>query len=158
MANEAINRLDEINALLDEYQKSIYIPRQTVDSKIEEYLNLTREQIRKLSPEDCGEIAYVVSRFASYIQEKVNRQTAVMGWAEANIKIIIADKIDQYTGYGYEEKKNKAIKDNEVARELEKVRTHAKLRSDELFMQAQRIEFMAKLLNDMKFIKAKQHG
>lgn len=159
MEDEAYRKLlEETNEMLDDYERSLGIPRMTIGSKIEDYLNLTREEIKKLSPEDCGEIAYIVARYAYYLQDKHNRQIANMNRAEANIKIIIADKIDQYTGYGYEEKKNKAIKDNELAMKLEYVRVNAKLRSDYLFMQAQRVEFMAKLLNDMKFIKVKQHG
>ena len=55
-----------------------------------------------------------------------------MNWAESEIKIVIADEINNYKGYGYIEKSSQAIKHNDKANQLNKIVTFAKQRMDRL--------------------------
>lgn len=155
-AKEEISYWDNI---LDEYENAIGLPKYGAAIMSEEelsgYLSMSRDEIEKLTPEDCGQIAYRLSQFSFHTQRTANREQARYDWAEDTIKSIIADEINSYKGYGYVEKSMQAIKHNDKASALEKIRKYAKQRLNRLSYLATSINNMSNVLLNIQKLKVK---
>lgn len=147
--------------ILDEYETSIGLP--SYDNKVlpehelNEYLTMDRSSLEKLSPEDCGQISYRLGQFAFHIQRTLNRELARFNWADETLKETIADEINNYKGYGYIEKSSQAIKHNDKANALNKIKKYAKQRSDRLSYIASSVKNLSDILLSVQKVKVK-HG
>lgn len=132
----AKDQLEEWDRILDEYETSVGMNKYQNDifpeDEINLYFSMNRDQIEKLCPEDCLQIALRLSQFALHIQRSNNRELARYNWAEETIKSVIADEINNYKGYGFVEKSLQAIKHNDKAESLNKIKKYAKQRVDRL--------------------------
>ena len=155
------DQVQEWDKVLDEYESSIGLGRYNAQIIPEEELNLyfamNRDHIEKLTPEDCAQISYRLGQFAFHIQRTINRELARYNWADESIKETIADDINNYKGYGYIEKSLQAIKHNEKATALNKIKKYAKQRSDRLSYLATNIKNLSDILLSVQKTKVK-HG
>ena len=155
------DQVGEWDKILDEYENNIglgsYIPNQFNDIELSQYLYMSRNELEKLTPEDCASISYRLGQFAFHIQRSINREIARYNWAEENIKEVIADDINNYKGYGYIEKSSQAIKHNDKASALNKIKKYAKQRSDRLQYIANSIKNLSDILLTILKTKVK-HG
>ena len=119
------------------------------------YLNMTRDEIEKLGPEDCAQISYRLSQFGFYLQRSLNREIARHNWSEESIKEAIADEINNYKGYGYIEKSLQAIKHNDKASALNNIKKYAKQRMDRLSYLANSIKNLSDILLSIQKTKVK---
>lgn len=127
--------LEYWDKILDEYENSIGIPNvhNPENSKeLDEYLNMSRDVLEKLNPEDCFQIAYRLGQTAFHIQRVLNREIARHNWAEDSVKLVVAEELNNYKGYGYVEKFYQAVKYNDKAQTLHKIQKYAKQRMDRL--------------------------
>lgn len=147
--------------ILDEYETSIgfteYSQNIISAQEINNYTSMNRDEIEKLTPEDCAQISYRLSQFAFYLQRTLNRELARYNWAEESIKEVIADEINNYKGYGYIEKSLQAIKHNEKASGLNNIKKYAKQRSDRLQYLANNIKNLSDIMLSVQKTKVK-HG
>lgn len=157
-----MNSKDEIvywDKILDEYENSIGLPVYNTlginELEFNNYLNMSRDEIEKLTPEDCGAIALRLNQFSFYTQRTINREQARYDWAEDTIKDIIADEINNYKGYGYIEKSSQAIKHNDRASSLEKIKKYAKQRINRLSYLSNSINNMSNTLINIQKLKVK---
>lgn len=154
--------VSEWDKILDEYETSVGMPKYVSDSmpesELNHYLTMSRDSLEKLTVEDCGQIAYRLGQFAFHIQRTINRETARFNWAEETIKEIIADDINNYKGYGYVEKSSQAIKHNDKASSLQKIKKYAKQRSDRLTYIASSVKNLSDILLSILRLKGMKHG
>lgn len=154
--------VSEWDKILDEYETSVGMPKYVSDSmpesELNNYLTMSRDSLEKLTVEDCGQIAYRLGQFAFHIQRTINRETARFNWAEETIKEIIADDINNYKGYGYVEKSSQAIKHNDKAASLQKIKKYAKQRSDRLTYIASSVKNLSDILLSIIRLKGMKHG
>lgn len=157
-AKESIKYWDSV---LDEYEQSIGMPLYKDDGmpsdELNEYLTMNRDTLEKLNPEDCAQISYRLAQFAFHIQRTVNRELARYNWAEEVIKETIADELNNYKGYGYIEKASQAIKHNDKAQALNKIKNYAKQRSDRLSYIANSVKNLSDILLSIQKNKVR-HG
>lgn len=155
-SSEQVNYWDKV---LDEYEASIglstYNANTFREEELNEYLTMDRNVLEKLSPEDCAQISYRLAQFSLHIQRTLNRENARLNWAEETIKETIADDINNYKGYGYVEKSTQAIKHNEKASALNKIKKYAKQRSDRLTYISSCIKNLSDILLSINKMKAK---
>jgi hypothetical protein len=155
---EQVNEWDKI---LDEYEKGIGLGTYRADAFPEEELNnyfqMSRDELEKTTPEVCGEIAYRLGQFAFHVQRSINRELSRLNWADETIKETIADELNNYKGYGYIEKAAQAIKNNEKATALNKIKKYAKQRSDRLQYLANSIKHLSDIMLSIQKAKVK-HG
>jgi hypothetical protein len=158
-AKEELNDWDKI---LDEYESklglSLYKENILDENELEQYLTMNRNAIEKLAPEDCAQISYRLGQFSFHLQRTSNREIARFNWAEETIKEVIADDINNYKGYGYLEKSMQAIKHNEKADKLNKIRKYAKQRIDRLSYLANGIKNLSDILLAIQRIKMVKNG
>ena len=98
MSRTAKEDLQYWDSILDEYESSISLPKYSnqygvSEQEINQYLSMSRDEIEKLTPEDCAQIAYRLAQFAFHIQRTLNREIARLNWSEETIKETIADEI-----------------------------------------------------------------
>lgn len=157
-SSEQVNYWDKI---LDEYENSIGLPIYNSgflpENELNEYLSMNRDSLEKLAPEDCAQISYRLVQFSFHLQRTLNRENARYNWADESIKETIADEINNYKGYGYIEKSVQAIKHNEKANALNRIKKYAKQRSDRLTYLASSIKNLSDILLSIQKTKVK-HG
>ena len=138
------------DTLLDQYEQNLGLPLYSEalfsDQELQHYLSMSRDVLEKLTPEQCGEIAYRLGQFSFHIQRTINRENARFNWAEETIKEIIANDINNYKGYGYVEKSLQAIKNNSKASSINKIKKYAKQRSDRLCYLANCIKNLSDII------------
>ena len=151
--------LEHWDNILDEYENQIgftkYKSNLLPESELNGYLTMNRDELEKLTPDDCGQIAYRLSQFSFHVQRTVNREQARHDWAEDTTRSVIADEINSYKGYGYLEKSLQAIKHNDKARSLDKIRIYAKQRIDRLSYLANSINNLSNILLNIQKLKVK---
>jgi hypothetical protein len=154
-------QVSEWDRILDEYENSIGLGTYKSDSfsetELNNYFTMTRDELEKTTPEVCGEIAYRLGQFAFHVQRSLNREFSRLNWADESIKDIIADEINNYKGYGYIEKSLQAIKHNDKASALNKIKKYAKQRSDRLQYLANNIKHLSDIMLSIQKTKVK-HG
>jgi hypothetical protein len=147
--------------ILDEYENSIslskYLPEALPSDELNSYLTMNRNDLEKLAPEDCAQIAYRLGQYSFHIQRTLNRELARYNWAEETIKETIADEINNYKGYGYVEKYYQAVRHNDKALSLSNIRKYAKQRSDRLGYLANNIKNLSDIILNIQKTKVK-HG
>jgi hypothetical protein len=156
-AKEDLQHWDNI---LDEYEKSLSFPSYSTagavsENEINDYLSMSRDQIEKLSPEDCAQISYRLAQFAFHVQRSLNREIARYNWSDESIKEAIADDINNYKGYGYVEKAFQAIKHNDKANSLNSIKKYAKQRMDRLSYIANSIKNLSDIILAVQKTKVK---
>jgi hypothetical protein len=158
----AKDELNDWDVLLDQYENSIglsqYNPTGLSETELNGYLTMNRDELEKFTPEDCGQIAYRLAQFSFHIQRTINREIARYNWADETIKEIIADDINNYKGYGYVEKSYQAIKHNDRASAIQKIKKYAKQRSDRLSYLANGVKNLSDILISIQKIKATKNG
>lgn len=147
--------------ILDEYETSIGLPKYNAnimsESELNGYLTMSRDEIEKLTPDDCGQIAYRLAQFSFHTQRTINREQARFNWAEETIKAVIADELNSYKGYGFVEKSIQAIKHNDRASGLDKIKKYAQQRINRLSYIANSINNLSNILMNIQKNKVK-HG
>jgi hypothetical protein len=154
-------QVENWDKVLDEYENSIglsnYHSKSFSEEELDNYFSMNRDAIEKLTPEDCAQISLRLAQYALFLQRTLNREVARHNWAEENIKETIADEINNYKGYGYIEKYYQAIKHNEKANGLNKIKKYAKQRMDRLNYLANNIKNLSDILLSIQKTKVK-HG
>jgi len=148
--------------ILDEYENSIGLGiysdiHSFTEDELNLYFTMNRDAIEKLTPEDCAQISYRLAQYAFFLQRTLNREIARHNWAEENIKEIIADEINNYKGYGFMEKSLQAIKHNDKATSLNKIKKYAQQRMDRLSYLANSVKNLSDILLSVQRTKVK-HG
>ena len=98
-------------------------------TEVECWLNLTQQQLNKLSPEDCGEGAFLLTQEATFIQCQLNVLQSKMDWCKRRIDKIIAPIIrSQLQRYmDADLKRSLAVQQDDVAEKLQQLydKTHS---------------------------------
>ena len=155
-------QVEEWDRILDEYEKSIGLGSYSESQYFSEdelngYFSMSRDIIEKLTPEDCAQISLRLAQYALFLQRTINREIARHNWSEESIKETIADEINNYKGYGYIEKSLQAIKHNEKANGLNRIKKYAKQRIDRLSYISNNIKNLSDILLAVQKTKVK-HG
>lgn len=162
MHKSSKEELSEWDKVLDEYEKSIGLPIYNAEvlpeTELSQYLTMSRDSLEKLTIEDCAQIAYRLSQFSFHLQRTANREMARYNWADESIKETIADDINNYKGYGYIEKSSQAIKHNDKACSLNKIKKYAKQRSDRLMYLASSIKNLSDVITSVQKTKGMKNG
>ena len=116
---EGINlELNEIEKWLDQYDKALGLPSLCQYQDVaQEYFNLDRTQLEKLSIEDCAHGAYILNNLALHIQRNANKETARLNWLKQQMKVYVADKVSQYRG-SWEQQELQALKESSYGSKL----------------------------------------
>lgn len=152
----AKERLESLDKVLDEYEQGLGLPNYSqiaLNEEVAQYLNMSRDALEKLTPQDAGQIAYALSSYSIFIQRSINREIARVSWADSLMKEVLADSISQQSGYGYVEKFNKAMKQDAYASDLNKIMRYAQQRADRLNFIANGIKNLSDILINLMKVR-----
>jgi len=147
------------DSILDSYEQGLGLPDYSNTmfgtEEVNQYLSMNRDQIEKLTPEDCAQIAYRLAQYSFHIQRTINREIARYNWSDEKIKEVICDEINNYKGYGYIEKSSQAIKHNDKANTLNNIKKYAKQRMDRLSYIANNLKNLSDIILMVQKTKVK---
>ncbi len=148
---------DNWDKILDEYEKNIGIPQfsKLNTTEVEQYMQMSRNELEKLTPEDCAQMAYMLIVYSVYVQKCYNREIARAKWAAATLNQVIANEVGTYNKYSpYEERKHQAIRNNDHAENLNTILIHAQNRADRLLFISSGIKNTSDILLSLQKAKA----
>lgn len=114
-------------------------------------LNTSEIELRALSAEECLEKAYALYSHADYLQSVYNKQRIILDWADDSIWYIISPIVNQY-GDKYtkwQEKYWNAVRENPLASEIIKIKTHTHARLSSLIEKADNAKRMGDILQNL---------
>ena len=129
-------KLVDNQKLLDAQEKQFNLPEAKppgTEEELQEYLSMSREVIEKLSPEKIWSISVRLSQFAFYIQRNINRNNAIIKYAEHEINKIVSQEIKQFDKFTkHEVKVYQICRTNSAAIEALKIKIYAEQTVDRL--------------------------
>lgn len=146
-----------VDKRLDEFeentglQKSII--REETENEVAKLLTMTPGDLREMDAVACAEAAVLLEEFAFHIQRAENRQKTRVNWANARIEKMIAPNLHKQPGYSHEERRAKAISQDDAAMATEQERLNAAVRLDRISYLSNRISTMAKRLAELASMK-----
>ena len=156
----ARERLEKLDNVLDEYESSLGLPQfhnDFHDDSAKQYLQLTRDQIEKLTPEQCSEAALLISSLAFHIQRSYNREVARINWADRILKSTIAGKEQSYRG-SWESQFNQAVKEDGYANKIADIKRYAQQRADRLTYLSSSMKNMSDVFLNVQRSKGLKNG
>ena len=130
----AKERLEQIDSVLDEYEGKLGIGGYSEDfhdQSVKKYMSMPRQQMEKLTVEECAEAALLLGGFSFYLQRSYNREVARANWATSNLKKMISGRESQYSG-SWDSQYYQAIKEDVYASKLDNIKTYAQQRADRI--------------------------
>jgi hypothetical protein len=148
-------RLRQIDALLDDYERSLGLPAGTppMQSEATKLLEMEPSLLRKLTPEQAGEAAVILSVYAFHLQRAVNKEQSRVAWAEESIRKAITAQVGQQRGSSFEERKMLAVRGDDAASKLDRIRVQARLRVERLAFLARQAEAIVRSLLSLQQAK-----
>ena len=156
----AEERLKQIDTVLDEYESNLGLSSYSGDfhdPSVRQYMNMPRQQMEKLTIEECAEAALLLGGFSFYLQRSYNRELARVNWASSFLKRMISGRELQYKG-SWDSQHHQAIKDDGYARKLERIRVYAQQRADRLTYLASSVKNLSDLYINLQRAKINKHG
>lgn len=150
-------KIVNIEAAINDYFVKLKVPLQ-LDDEVENVINLTLNDIRGLTPKECYEYAYVLDKYAFYLQKEYNFHSARNVWAEQNLYVAISIAINQQqfgTYIKFEEKKMSVIRDNTLCNQLDKMLASTNMKLGALNSLSMKVNTIAKTLKDLGYSKRK---
>ena len=150
--------LNEIDRLEHSLALPAFDKQDLALNSVTSLLEISRQELRGLSAEECQENAILLAQLAFHVQRKENRLKTVVQMCQANLPMLIAQTVGSQRGNSLEERRLLAIRNNPVAYKLKQVEIQHDLQLTSLGYLAMRIEFYSRLFAEQAKIKGKQHG
>ena len=153
--NKPKERLDQIDKVLDEYESSLGLASYAGDfhhQSVKQYMNMPRQQMEKLTVDECAEAALLLGGFSFYLQRSYNREVARVNWASSNLKRMMSGREAQYKG-SWDSQYYQAIREDGYACKLESIKTYAQQRADRLTYLASSVKNLSDLFVNLQRAK-----
>ena len=90
-----------------------------VNSEVEEVLNLTTEDLHKITSEECLQFAFLLYQYCNYVQGVFNKHLVKLKWVEEQLSKIVSSQAPQFDKYmKWEQKRHAVIQNDEFAKVL----------------------------------------
>lgn len=156
--NDLSSRQKQIIKHLNDYlqQLGLNISKSKESEKI---LQFNRDNLRKLTSEECTENAYLLYQYAIFIQRELNKHKSLQMWAirllDKELGVVLPQQGNKYTKF--EEKRLLALNSgNNYIEELDKLIREYGLYIDNLYNLTRYIEKMASTLEQLSWEKKQQ--
>lgn len=158
--NPAKEQLEKLDTILDEYEASLGIPKfcdDFHDDSAKQYLQLSRNEIEKLTPEQCSEAALLLASLSFHLQRSYNREIARVNWAASKLKRTVSGKEGQYSG-SWDSQYYQAIKGDGYMCKLDNIRAYAQQRADRITYLSSSIKNISDIFLSVQRAKALKYG
>lgn len=159
--HQIVQKMEKIDSILDEYENRVGLSKYEEEfhnsSLAQYYMTLSRDQVEKMSIQDCAEAAYILGSLAFHISRSINREQSRLNWAKSTIKEIICAKAHSYNG-AWSNQDMQAILDNDVSRKLNEIAKYCQQRIDRLSYLSTSIKNISDLFINLQRAKVNQNG
>ena len=158
--NPAKERLEQVDSVLDEYEGKLGIGSYSEDfhdQSVKSYMSMPRQQMEKLTVEECAEAALLLGGFSFYLQRSYNREIARVNWASSNLKKMMSGRESQYKG-SWDSQYYQAVKEDGYAKKLDSIKVYAQQRADRLTYLASSVKNLSDLYINLQRAKLIRHG
>jgi len=156
----AKEQLTKLDAVLDEYESSLGLPAFSDnfhDDTAKKYLQMSRNQIEKLTPDQCSEAALLLGSLSFHIQRSYNREVARINWADKTLKTCIAGREQAYKG-SWESQFNQAVKEDTYANKISSIKRYAQQRADRITYLSSSIKNISDIFLNVQKSKVTKYG
>ena len=153
--NKPKERLEQVDKVLDEYESNLGLNSYAGafhDQSVKNYMTMPRQQMEKLTVEECAEAALLLGGFSFYLQRSYNREVARVNWASTNLKKMMSGRESQYKG-SWDSQYYQAVKQDGYACKLDSIRTFAHQRADRLTYLASSVKNLSDLFINLQRAK-----
>lgn len=148
--NYAEKKVEELKQKLMEYEQKLQFNVRTENNEATKLLTISRNELEKMTPEDCGYAAYALTQYVIYLQKMVNYEESVVNYCESSINFVVGKKISQYNAYSFNEKRMLAINDDTYAKEVLRLQVIAKSRVDSMAFIINKVQNLANILVNLQ--------
>jgi hypothetical protein len=128
-----MGNIEDKQYTVESYYKKMGIDIGRNPNDTQKYLNLSQEELKKLSPDECSEAAILLANESFFLQREISRLKALIGWATTSIDYMISEAVKDCTGYlTGDQKRVLCIRYNEKARECQAFIVNAQLQLDSI--------------------------
>jgi hypothetical protein len=148
--SERVNtRVQELYGNLTEFYRKSGIGDVTQSTHASQYMNMTEKEMRALTDQDCGEAATSLAQMAFNVQKEYNYHAALANRLRGAVTQMITKEVARMVGSSYEERKQKAIRDNEITNQLDLKAAEHQMKADSLVFLAKHIESVANKFTEL---------
>jgi len=150
---------DELQKIVDKIENQYAIFNMNlikVDTSVPDYVNMTEDEISRLTPEELSQAEIKLASYAFTIQRQTNTANTIKNWADRNLGLIVAkhyDDFDQYTKY--EVRRDITVRKNVFATKLYDIIKDAQVTIDSLSYLAQSIQHVSDAFGRLARIRRK---
>tara|TARA_R110000824_G_scaffold128568_4_gene289527 strand:- start:38881 stop:39369 length:489 start_codon:yes stop_codon:yes gene_type:complete len=158
--NSAKERLALVDKVLDEYEEGLGLSLYATDfhdSSAQHYMGMSRQQMEKITVEECAEAALLLGGLSFHLQRSFNREVARVNWATSSIKTLISGRESQYSG-SWDSQYNQAVKEDTYTTKLNQIKIYAQQRADRLTYLANSVKNLSDLFVNLQRAKINNHG
>lgn len=138
------------------YEESVGMKAKIVSNPVDDYLNMPIERMRKLSQDECREIALCLSQYAVFIQRCYNEQMGIFNNAKNKLDRMIVGEMQQIKAVTTDERKIIAIKGNEAASKMDQIKNEAFFKANQISNLAVHVDKLAKRYEDLGWSRKAQ--
>ena len=150
MSQTVKERMEIVDQALDDYEKKCGLPAIQIpcdEEELQGYFNMSRDEIEKLSGEDCSQIAYRLSLVSFHLQRCINREEARISWAKSILDGVLAKESGNYDKYMKYDVRFALIKEsNSYAKSLGKIMSYAQQRVGRLTFLATSVRNLSEVM------------
>lgn len=143
---ESIDKLKQVESLLDEYEHKIHLDKISV---VDPDIDISRETLLSLHYEDLQGLAWQLGQYSLALQRESNRHQSRFSWAEANLKRYLEREANNYSGWAWTERQAEALNCSEYAQRLNNLKIRSKLAIDRLAFLPSKVQFLSELIRDI---------
>ncbi len=148
-------QMENIDAILTSYEESIGVKiKEPTDA--EKYLNMTAQEMRAMTLDECAEASIILSQLSAFIQREQNREACRVKLAEQ--KLMRAHLNDDSFGGSWDSRKFKAIQNDEALKKWNDIKNYAELRELRLRNISLNIKNIADQFKNLQYAKVKSNG
>ena len=132
--SKPIADMKAIDAVLDSYEQKVGLDEfsESYDNSAARYMSMGEEQLSKLDPSRCSEIALVLQGLSFHVQRCYNREIARINWADACLKRLVYGRENNYRG-SWDSTFYQAAREDTYTAKLLDIKRYAKQRADRLY-------------------------
>lgn len=141
--------MEKFLEILRQYEESLGMKQKTISNPVDEYLNMPLEQMRKLSQQDCREIALCLSQYALFVQRCYNEQMNIHQNAKNKLDRMIVQEMQQIRAITTDERRILAIKGNEAAHKMDQIKNEAWFKANQIGNLSAQIDKIGKQFENL---------
>lgn len=154
MAGTTEELLAEAQSHLDNFENIHNLATPYLPNNALEALELTYDELTKLSADQCAQYSYILEQYSLYLQRIVNKESATLDWLTNQLDKLVCDKLTNYDQYTKHDIKIKLIaKENNVVNNLLQQINFTKQKLARLEYIPSAIKSISKALDSIKHSK-----